>query len=215
MPSPTETGIVDGKTCRLPAAIRKALKTVARPGQVNTRAIIEEVALELFIDQGFTATSLQQIADRVGVTKAALYYHFPSKDALARSIFLPWKTDLDSLLDELEAAGDIPPREIIEKSFDVLLKHRDAFTAMMRDGSILKHVDLVAWTGEWAERFQTLLVGPNPTIAQRVRVAVALGGLNDAIFLLGSLPVEEVRPAAIEATLAAIGLESDATPGVE
>jgi AcrR family transcriptional regulator len=186
---------------------REGFDAVARPGQPNTKDLIQQVALELFIERGFSATSLQQIADKVGVTKAALYYYFPSKDDLARSIFLPWKTDLDSLLDEAEAAESLPPRELIERAFDVLLEHRGAFTATMRDGSILKHIDLVAWTGEWARRFQTLLVGPNPTVSQRVRVAVAVGGLNDAIFLLGEFPVEEVRPAAIEATCAAMGLE--------
>ena len=38
------------------------------------------VATELFIEQGYEGTSLREIADRLGITKAALYYHFPSKD---------------------------------------------------------------------------------------------------------------------------------------
>lgn len=188
---------------------------MARPGVPDTRARIEEVALELFIEQGFSHTSLQQIADRIGVSKAALYYHFPSKAELARSLFLPWKTDLDALLDEVESADDVSPRQLVEQSFDVLHKHSRAFAAMMKDGTIMEHVDLVGWTGEWAERFQTLLVGPNPTVAQRTRVAVALGGLNDAIFLLNQVPVEEVRPAAIDAALAALGMadeQSESSP---
>lgn len=186
---------------------------MARPGQPDTRARIEEVALELFIEQGFSATSLQQIADRIGVTKAALYYHFPSKAELARSIFIPWKEDLDALLDEAESRGDLTPRELVERSFDVLHKHYRAFAASMRDASILEYVNLVDWTTEWAERFQTLLVGPEPTIAQRTRAAVALGGLNDAIFMLGGAPVDEVRPAAIDAALGALGFSDERSAG--
>ena len=173
----------------------------------DTRTRIESTALELFIQQGFSATSLQQIADRVGVTKAALYYYFPSKADLARSIFRPWKEDLDAFLDQAEAAGDWTKRELIGNAFDVLVRHQGAFTAMMVDGSILRHVDLVEWTAEWASRLEHLIVGPNPTVAEKTRVAVAFGGLNDAIFLLGRLPEEEVKPAAIDAVCGALGIE--------
>jgi AcrR family transcriptional regulator len=177
--------------------------------QVDTRTRIQATALELFIQQGFTATSLQQIADRVGVTKAALYYYFPSKADLARSIFLPWKEDLDQFLDEAEADPDRDPRDLIGDAFDVLVRHREAFLAMMTDGSIIKHIDLVAWTREWAVRLQQLFLGPEPTMYERTRVSIAFGGLNDAIFLLGDAPIEVVKPAAIDAVCAAIGIESE------
>lgn len=177
--------------------------------QTNTRERIQAAALQLFIEQGFTATSLQQVADKVGVTKAALYYHFPSKADLARSIFLPWKEDLDRFLDDAEAHPDQPPRELIGDAFDVLVRHRDAFVAMMVDGSILSHIDLVSWTKEWAERLQRLFLGPNPTIYERTRVSIAFGGLNDAVFLLADAPIEEVKPAALDAVCAAIGIEDE------
>jgi AcrR family transcriptional regulator len=177
----------------------------------DTRSRIQSAALELFIQQGFSATSLQQVADRVGVTKAALYYHFPSKSDLARSIFIPWKEDLDRFLDEAEADPDRPRRQLIGEAFDVLVRHREAFTAMMTDGSILKHVDLLSWTKEWAERLQGLFIDTEPTMYKRVRVSIAFGGLNDAIFLLGDAPVEVVKPAAIDAVCAAIGIEDDSS----
>ena len=42
----------------------------------DTRARIQRVALELFAEQGYDKTSLREIAERLDVTKAALYYHF-------------------------------------------------------------------------------------------------------------------------------------------
>src|SRR5262249_20860254 len=42
----------------------------------DTRARIQQVALELFAEQGYEKTSLREIAERLDVTKAALYYHF-------------------------------------------------------------------------------------------------------------------------------------------
>lgn len=174
--------------------------------------MIQQVALELFIEQGFSATSLQQIADRIGVTKAALYYHFPSKADLARSIFQPWKEDLDAFLDEAELHPERSKRQIIGEVFDVLVRHRGAFTAMMVDGSIIRHVDLISWTAEWAARLQGLFIGPNPTVYQQTRVAIAFGGLNDAVFLLGQLSEDEVRPAAIDAVCGALGIEHEGSP---
>ena len=39
-----------------------------------------DIALDLFIEQGYDKTSLRQIAEQLGHTKAAVYYHFASKD---------------------------------------------------------------------------------------------------------------------------------------
>ena len=52
----------------------------------DTRSRIQEVALELFTEQGYEATSLREIAERLGVTKAALYYHFKTKDDIVCSL---------------------------------------------------------------------------------------------------------------------------------
>jgi AcrR family transcriptional regulator len=49
---------------------------------VNTRERIQEVALALFTEKGYDKTSLREISEQLGVTKAALHYHFPSKDAI-------------------------------------------------------------------------------------------------------------------------------------
>jgi AcrR family transcriptional regulator len=45
----------------------------------NTRERILDVALDIFVEQGYDKASLREIAERMGFTKAALYYHFPSK----------------------------------------------------------------------------------------------------------------------------------------
>ena len=52
----------------------------------NTRQRIQDVALELFTEQGYEKTSLREIAERLDVTKAALYYHFKTKEDIVVSI---------------------------------------------------------------------------------------------------------------------------------
>ena len=55
----------------------------------DTRDRILEAALDLFIERGYDKTSLREIAERVGVTKAALYYHFSSKEEIIRTLVQP------------------------------------------------------------------------------------------------------------------------------
>jgi AcrR family transcriptional regulator len=52
----------------------------------NARERIQDVALSLFIEEGYDKTSLREIAEKLGVTKAALYYHFPTKEDIVASI---------------------------------------------------------------------------------------------------------------------------------
>src|SRR5712672_1056502 len=64
----------------------------------DTRQRIQSVALELFAEQGYEKTSLREIAERLEVTKAALYYHFKSKEDIVRSFTEDYVTELDSLI---------------------------------------------------------------------------------------------------------------------
>src|SRR6516164_4852611 len=65
----------------------------------DTRARIQQVALELFAEHGYERTSLREIAERLGVTKAALYYHFKSKEDIVRSFTEDYFDRLDALIE--------------------------------------------------------------------------------------------------------------------
>jgi TetR/AcrR family transcriptional regulator len=82
---------------------------------MDVRSQILEAATRLFAAQGYGATSLGAIADEVGVRKASLLYHFPSKEELHQSvldqILQHWNETLPRLLEA--AAG--------EDRFDALL----------------------------------------------------------------------------------------------
>ncbi|MEU5905893.1 helix-turn-helix domain-containing protein [Micromonospora sp. NPDC047527] len=64
----------------------------------GTRERIKAVALELFTEQGYEKTSLREIAERLGVTKAALYYHFKSKDDIVASFVEERLERMDTLI---------------------------------------------------------------------------------------------------------------------
>ncbi|MFN8025187.1 MAG: helix-turn-helix domain-containing protein [Acidimicrobiia bacterium] len=73
----------------------------------DTRERILAVASELFTEQGYEGTSLREIADRLGFTKAALYYHFRSKEEILAALLEPFDVLVEEMLQRLDRAGDV------------------------------------------------------------------------------------------------------------
>jgi AcrR family transcriptional regulator len=68
------------------------------PAGGGTRENIQTVALRLFAEQGYESTSMRQIAEELGFTKAALYYHFKSKEDIVRSLMETMRTQVTELV---------------------------------------------------------------------------------------------------------------------
>lgn len=78
--------------------------TGTRRQRADTRGEIIDSAMRLFAEQGYDKTSLREIADAVGVTKAALYYHFRTKEDIVESALRDYTGELTSLIDQAAAA---------------------------------------------------------------------------------------------------------------
>jgi AcrR family transcriptional regulator len=64
----------------------------------DTRDAVLAAARRLFTARGYDATSMRDVAAEVGITNAALYYHFPGKDALLEALSAVRRAELDGLL---------------------------------------------------------------------------------------------------------------------
>ena len=71
----------------------------------DTKQRILQIAGELFARQGYTATTIADIARELGTTTAALYYHFPSKAAILSGLMAAPLTAYLKLLDGLVLPG--------------------------------------------------------------------------------------------------------------
>ncbi len=158
----------------------------------DTAHRIREVALELFIRQGFSRTTLQDIADELGLTRAALYYHHPSKDHLIASLVQPAKDDIDGFLTHAET-DHLSTRELLEGFFDLNYRHRMIFLALVRDPTGLGSVDAEGWVTQLAAQAQRLLAGDEPTTDDRLRALVAINGLSRCATVLPDVPHDELR----------------------
>ncbi len=73
---------------------------------MSTRDDILDVAYEAFAEKGYRGTSLGYIADKIGVTRPALYYHFQSKEDLFRAVYERIDPLVSATPDAVEAASD-------------------------------------------------------------------------------------------------------------
>ncbi|MGN5634943.1 TetR/AcrR family transcriptional regulator [Streptomyces sp. AC154] len=99
------------------------MSSTTQPRRGNTRQRIQDVALELFAEQGYEKTSLREISEKLDVTKAALYYHFKTKEDILVGIF----EDLNRPIEELIAWGREQPRTLETKK-EILARYSDALT---------------------------------------------------------------------------------------
>jgi AcrR family transcriptional regulator len=88
----------------------------------DTRRRIVAEAMSLCLAGGYSATSLRMIADRIGITQAAVYYHFRAKDDLLPELLNPLFKAFDDVLGEAEERARreqaVDQRALFEALFD-------------------------------------------------------------------------------------------------
>ena len=161
----------------------------------RTRQQILETAQRLFAELGYDATSLQMIADEMGLTKAAVYYHFRAKNEILHAIMLPGVQRLEALIDEAAAIRGRRARlEFLVNGFvDFLVQNRH-YTVMAVTDPAAKRNKLDDESVTLRQRGLTLLFGDNPTGAERLSMSV-LYRLPECLPDLVDLSDEELREA--------------------
>jgi AcrR family transcriptional regulator len=146
------------------------------------------VALDLFLEQGYEGTSLREIAERLGVTKAALYYHFKSKDDIVNSFIEDRLAGLDKLIAwgrerPLDAAGR---RELLGRYIDQMLEqeHHRLMRFFEQNQPAIKRMSGAEGLRERIIEIVQLITPPGARPADRVRAAVALFAMHSTWFVL-------------------------------
>jgi AcrR family transcriptional regulator len=101
------------------------------------REQILDTAAELFTRYGYRATSLDKVAKRLGVTKAALYHYYRSKGEILYEIHLRVVTQHLEMMTPI-VRSDLPAaeklRRVIRAHIDALLRHLPRVTVFFREG---------------------------------------------------------------------------------
>jgi len=174
----------------------------------DTRTRIQAVALELFIEQGYEATSLREIAERLGVTKAALYYHFKTKEDIVASLIQDRIQDLNQLLDWAEAQPPGPElrEEIIRRYSEELHRgrHHDTMRFFERNQTALRDHPKNAEFRDVMVRILNVLSSPDDPLTKQLKCSLAIFALHATWFILRD---EEVTDAQRQEAALAVALE--------
>jgi AcrR family transcriptional regulator len=162
----------------------------------QTRQNILDVALTLFGQQGYDATSLQDIADKIGLTKAAVYYHFRSKVTILQALSEPVYEAISQATRQAAALSSHRQRvQALTDSFiDVLMQHRTMMSVLANDPIMHGQLKAVSTMDDLLAESLRLLYGDHPTVDQRLAIYIA-SGFSGAVSIMPQVPDEELRPA--------------------
>jgi len=140
----------------------------AQPASMRERIL--DVALDLFIEHGYDGTSLREVAEQLGVTKAALYYHFEGRVTLVK-----WRVVLDDLLQEMLSQRPI---------FLLHERNQAALEKLHRADHDAEHEDL-------NERFHVILSDSTVPLRDRVKMAASFSAVFGTLFMFSNAFSEE------------------------
>ena len=158
----------------------------------DMRTRILQVALELFTKQGYDKTSLREIAERLEVSKAALYYHFMSKEEILRALV----AGIPQAFDELIAWSESLPRSV--ESRKEILRRLAALTSEKLN-PVLRFVQanstaIEAVSGDKESMHEVftpglrkigkILIEPGAELTDQIRTTIAVN-----LVMMGSRPI--------------------------
>jgi AcrR family transcriptional regulator len=160
----------------------------------RTRQQILETAERLFVDRGYDATSLQMIADEMGLTKAAVYYHFRAKVDIRHEIMRSRVEQLRTLLDEAAAIRGRRARveHVVNGFVDFFVESRQY--PMTSTDPAAKREKLDEEPLSLRRRALALIFGDRPTAAERLAF-MAVSSIPGYLPELADLTDEELREA--------------------
>lgn len=172
----------------------------------GTKGAIRNAAVELFATKGFEQTSLREVADAVGITKASLYYHYASKLDLLLAVIDPIVDHMRAMVDGLEfvprdAEG---VRGVLRDYVRGLMHHRDAGSLFLRDTVAIVNalVDRGPDLMETNHQLRDWLAAAIATPEARLRATAAFEVLNVALLST------EVAPEAVDSQVENVLLDA-------
>ena len=157
-----------------------------RPRVVGYRAAqtrIINASLELFAIHGVGGTSLQMIADAIGVTKAAVYHQFRTKDEI---VIAAAEADMARLEDAIEAAEaeERHPEAVqvlLTELIDLAVDHRRMVTMLQNDPVMVRLLNEHEPFRRLMDRLHDVLVGDDSREDMRIPLAMLSGAIAGAV----------------------------------
>jgi AcrR family transcriptional regulator len=168
----------------------------------DLRERILREALDLFTESGYHATSLNGIAARLGISKAAIYHHFPSKRLLLAELATPYLRRLDEVVDSISLVDD-EKTVVLDAYLGVVIEYPKLCRLLLRDQGFSEDPLATMLDNTMARLVERLSAGLDPALAAR-SAACTLGTIHGGVLDGANAPAERERDLIVRAARAAL-----------
>ncbi|MFI6867319.1 helix-turn-helix domain-containing protein [Nocardia sp. NPDC050406] len=150
--------------------------------------------MELFSERGYEKTSLREIADRLGITKAAVYYHFRTKEDIVVSLSEDLHRGIDDIVTWAHSTPPTPAR-----AQEILTRYGSLLHGLGSDMVRFWHENQPAFRDlgfgtTLRYQFRTLadlMTAPTPTPLAVFHARQALLAISWSVTMMGDLPLTD------------------------
>jgi len=163
----------------------------------DTREQIVAAARELVAERGYEGTSFAAIAQRLGVTKAAVAYHFHPKETLLAALLTPAARAVGALVARPAPTSPTERRQLALGYLDALLAHREVIAPLITDPRLLASPAVGTRVATLRDEVRRRLTGPRE--GDVATAWAVLGAVHIGVWRTLELDVDTVRPALVTA----------------
>ncbi len=171
--------------------------SLAQPVPSAAQARIIRAALELFARNGVGGTSLQMIADTIGVTKAAVYHQYNTKDEIVLAAAEAELATLEAVVDaaEAEPSRTRARKKLVTGMVDLAVAHRRTMSTILNDPVIIRFFSEHESFRHVMDRMSRVLIGDNVGHEARVSTAMVTAAISGTVMhpLVAGLDDETLR----------------------
>lgn len=171
---------------------------------------VMDAALRLIAEHGVSGTSLQMIADEMGVTKAAVYRQFKTKEEIVIAITERELATLEDALEAAEAEGHGPRARdvLLDRMIDQAIERRGIVSALQFDPVIIRLQAEYEPFQRFIERLYAALLGKEAGVEARLHAAMLSSAISVAVMhpLLADLDDETLRTQLKQMTRRMLGI---------
>ncbi len=149
-------------------------------GGRNTKDEIIRIGMQLFVEQGYDKTTLREIADRLGVTKAALYYHFNTKEDIVHAAIEAHADRMDALVTWVceQPPGPQRDRELVDRLAETFGDASNlAVQFAQANPTVLRRPEFGDRRVDQVAELIAAMAGPTPDSERAVRAVGAFGAI--------------------------------------
>lgn len=141
---------------------------------VTTRSAILIKAADLFSEKGYAGTSMSDLAEDLGLSKAAIYHHFESKESILMNLVKSTFQEMGGFVQEIELlpASKVDPADVLRRFAEILFAHRQVVSLVLFQLPVELRTPGIE-RREYLVRLQNILAGKNPTRERQTRARAA------------------------------------------